>query len=94
MGRPTNCPVYAGYCSEHGFTHGAEAEELREGIEKLIKDFDHPDEESVLQEVVRDLQALLDRVDARDSLAFSECPKKRRKARKRVTTPDQSKGEP
>ena len=51
-------------CREHnGSFHGQEAEELRAGIEKMI----HDDSTSVWE-----LQALLDRVDARDSLAFLE----------------------
>lgn len=79
MGRPTNCPVYAGYCSEHGFTHGAEAEELREGIERLIADAASNPDDGVRRVSTRDLQRLLDEVDARDSLAFSESPKKCRK---------------
>lgn len=57
------------YCSEHNFVHGAEAEELREKLEKLL-----------VEEVSREtrmvpaylLQHLLDDVDARDSLAYLE----------------------
>ena len=30
------CPVYKAFCSEHGFAHGAEAEDLRKGIEGLL----------------------------------------------------------
>lgn len=53
------------YCRLHGFIHGAEAEELRQGIE-------------VLRDGTRgkfhrqQLQELLDDVDARDSAAFVE----------------------
>lgn len=60
------CQVYKSYCSEHDFVHGAEAEELRKGIEKLLKDGNDADD------FRRGLRRLLDRVDARDSLAFLE----------------------
>ena len=60
----TRCTVYETPCSVHDFIHGAEAEELREGIEKLMEN-----EDAVK---VRQLQSLLDRVDARDSLAYLE----------------------
>jgi len=62
---PPPCSVYGHPCHEHGFIHGAEAEELREGIEKLIGE----GREAVTG---RELQRLLDRVDARDSLAYLE----------------------
>jgi hypothetical protein len=55
------CPI-RGECPRHGFVHGAEAEELRSGIEKLL-------ERGCLNYPMR-LRELLDRVDARDSLAF------------------------
>lgn len=56
-------------CREHdGQIHGAEAEELRSGLERLIEEDDL---------TVRSVWRLLDRVDARDSLAFLE---KRRQA--------------
>lgn len=58
------CPVYKVFCPEHNFVHGAEAEELRKGVEKLLTD--GADVSFI------DLQRLLDRVDARDSLAFLE----------------------
>lgn len=51
------CPIHA------GSTHGAEAEELRSGIEAMIE------EDRV---GVTELLHLLDRVDARDSLAYLE----------------------
>ena len=62
---PRRCPVFATPCPEHGFVHGAEAEELRAGLESLIA---HSDKKVRAAE----LQALLDRVDARDSLARLE----------------------
>ena len=59
------CQVYKEECKEHGFVHGAEAEELRKGLEALIED--HPD-----RRWTDKVQNLLDRVDARDSLAYLE----------------------
>ena len=57
--------VLGKYCHKHDFVHGAEAEELRNGIEKLL--VDHPRKvPSAL------LQRLLDTTDARDSLAYLE----------------------
>lgn len=61
------CPppcVIGQYCERHGFIHGMEAEQLRQGIERLIE----RGEDDVLEE----LQQLLDHVDARDALAFME----------------------
>lgn len=69
------CCLFDEYCSDHGFHHGAEASELREGIEKVIK---HPD--AYGPSCVEGLQNLLDSVDARDSLAYAEHAK-REKAR-------------
>ena len=92
MARPTNCPVYAGYCAEHGFTHGAEAEELREGVERILEKMPANSELDTLEDAQHELSSmrralhdLLDAVDARDSLAFSESPRKRRQARERAT---------
>jgi len=64
-----SCAVYNGWCPVHGFQHGAEAEELREGIESLMERFagSVPNIE---------LQALLDRVDARDSVARLDAMRK------------------
>ncbi|MBI4020713.1 MAG: hypothetical protein HY369_00555 [Candidatus Aenigmarchaeota archaeon] len=61
----TKCLVYQRFCHEHNFTHGAEAEELRQGIERLISN-------AGIRVTTSALQRLLDRVDARDSLAFRE----------------------
>jgi hypothetical protein len=58
------CKLYAGYCRGHGFVHGAEAEELRAGIEELI--------ERDKKVKPKELQRLLDSIDARDSLAYRE----------------------
>jgi len=68
---PNGCPVYREACFDHGFVHGAEAEELREGIEKVLG------RHTVTHE---GLMRLLDRVDARDSLAYREAtdPKPRK----------------
>lgn len=66
------CPIYSAVCPEHGFVHGAEAEELRAGIERLIKEADMDPDDGVRRTVASELQSLLDSVDARDSLAFLE----------------------
>jgi hypothetical protein len=51
-------------CAEHdGMVHGKEAEELRRGIEELIAGGGP---------TTIDLMRLLERVDARDSLAYLE----------------------
>ena len=53
-------------CDYHaGQTHGHEAEELRRGIEDILKNTDWKDIRS-------ELQRLLDETDARDSLAYLE----------------------
>ena len=56
--------VIGEYCREHRFVHGAEAEELREHIEAFINERPRAS--------IRDLQAVLDDVDARDSCAFQD----------------------
>lgn len=68
------CRVYKEPCPVHDFIHGAEAEGLREGIEKLISDDGDVSAWS--------LRSLLDRVDARDSLAYREATRRDRKARR------------
>jgi hypothetical protein len=80
------------YCAEHGFEHGAEAEHMRAAIEQylgnglgegwrsMVLDGSISPEDAVhtaLNEVKRDLQKILDTVDARDSLAFLEADEKR-----------------
>lgn len=55
------------YCRRHGFIHGAEAEELRSRVERLLSN--NQIDSSVDG---RELQAILDEVDARDSLAWLE----------------------
>lgn len=63
------------YCSLHDFIHGAEAEELRQRIEKVIGDIENSIEsrrEVDPELIVLDLKAILDRVDARDSVAYLE----------------------
>jgi hypothetical protein len=62
-------------CPAHdGVTHGKEAEELRRGVEKYLRDGEPP------PKVARALQRLLDRVDARDSCAYLERKPKKAKA--------------
>lgn len=82
LARSMECPL-AKYCIRHNYQHGAEAEELRHGIENLIE---HAEEvkfqsaSSLFYELnmvpVKDLQSLIDQVDARDSLAFVEVKQK------------------
>ncbi len=55
-------------CERHDFIHGAEAEELREELEKVAE----TDEEGEGNWARR----ILDKVDARDSLAYVEVRKK------------------
>lgn len=65
-----------GYCHDHGFWHGGEAEELRSGLEGLLAKHRDPgdpmDANDVLAELLRDMQKLVDDTDARDSLAYRE----------------------
>lgn len=56
---PSGCRM-GRHCERHGVVHGAEAEELREALEG----FD--------SELYPEVRLLLDRVDARDSLAYRE----------------------
>lgn len=66
------CPVH------HGAIHGAEAEELRTGIERLITSCEQMPWDSghsrydIPVVTVQSLQELLEYVDARDSLAHIE----------------------
>ena len=61
-------------CERHtDAVHGKEAEELRAGIERILRDMDDVDEDDdAFRETRKKLIALLDHVDARDSLAFRE----------------------
>jgi hypothetical protein len=75
----SNCTVYESFCEKHDFCHGAEAEELRHGIEKMMLDLDeYADFEGRVYaaDVYRLLASLLDRIDARDSVAYLEAKKK------------------
>jgi len=63
-------------CGKHaGAIHGGEAEELRSGIEKIIREDG--------EDVPHALREMLDEIDARDSLAFAEawCAPRRDKQR-------------
>lgn len=55
--RPKSQCVIGEYCHRHGFIHGAEAEELRCRLAKLTR---------------KDVDRVLEDVDARDSLAWLE----------------------
>lgn len=61
-------------CPIHNASHGAEAEGLRKGIEKIIKEMDDNGPMSVMEgeQVRNDLQRLLDTTDAADSLRYLE----------------------
>lgn len=68
--------VVGAACDRHGgVVHGREAEELRVGIEQItgnISDVCMTDAFDVLRATRKSLTFLLDRTDARDSLAFCE----------------------
>lgn len=70
------CAINGRPCTEHDFVHGREAEELRKGIENIIagkSDIYVNFEDRVDWDEVKDaLQRLLDKTDARDSLAYLE----------------------
>jgi len=57
-------------CPDHGFVHGAEAEELRERLEAVVRL--GKDAASEPDDVERWAERILGEVDARDSLAFRE----------------------
>ena len=61
-------------CERHrGVVHGREAEELRAGLEKILSDSVHRSSGPAAHKELRlSLQRLLDKVNARDSLAFLE----------------------
>lgn len=74
-------------CPSHDEVHhGGEADELRSGIESLIEGTDitlpqesSPSGEDVRVVLVSDLKDLLDKVDARDSLAYLETRRSRKR---------------
>ena len=51
------------YCDDHKFVHGSESEELRSALELLLQ-------KHLLQIPAYTIQRLLDRIDAKDSLAY------------------------
>lgn len=71
-----DCCVVGVPCARHGGeVHGQEAEELRAGVEQVLRNVGgvSPEEAAVVLGGVRkSLIFLLDRIDARDSLAFRE----------------------
>lgn len=69
MARP--CAISAKPCARHGYAHGQEAEELRAGVEKILGN-------SNKVAPVAELQRLLDKTDARDSLAYLEAKARNR----------------
>jgi hypothetical protein len=67
----TRC-VLGEYCRAHGFIHGAEAEELRDRIEKCLDSFSIGDRRGHAAMLSANIRRMLDDVDARDSLAYRE----------------------
>lgn len=61
----TSC-VFGKYCNRHEFVHGAEAEELREELEKFAAN-NNNDADAIYW-----ARRVLDGVDARDSVAYVE----------------------
>lgn len=60
-------------CTVHGgIRHGKEAEDLRSGIEDIIAGADDSVDRDARVVSAQDLQDLLDKTDARDSLAYIE----------------------
>ena len=63
-------------CARHGgAVHGQEAEELRAGVEQILRNTANVREDEaafVLPEMRKSLLFLLDHINARDSLAFRE----------------------
>ena len=73
--RLAGCLVYSELCQIHQFRHGAEAEELRKGIEKIVKDaivdgLSECDMGGLAHLIIMSLQDLLMEVDAGDSEAY------------------------
>ena len=69
--------VFGVPCTRHyGSVHGQEAEELRAGVEQIIRNTGDVDDDRdalhVFREVRKSLIFLLDHIDARDSLSFRE----------------------
>lgn len=71
------CSITSSVCAKHEFVHGKEADELRCGLEGIIAYYseNYTPEADPIEEIVESLRNLLDRVDARDSLAFLEAIK-------------------
>ena len=71
-----SCCMVGVACDRHGgAVHGQEAEELRAGVEQLLRNTAGVREDEaafVLPELRKSLIFLLDHVDARDSLTFRE----------------------
>jgi hypothetical protein len=62
-------------CPEHSHSvHGAEAEELRQALEKMAGEFEGVEVEG--EDISARISALLDDIDARDSLSYVEQSKR------------------
>lgn len=71
-----DCCVVGVRCELHGgAVHGQEAEELRAGVEQILRNTADVDDDAapdVLRSLRKSLIFLLDHIDARDSLSFRE----------------------
>ncbi len=62
--------IFGKYCDEHKFVHGSEAEEFRSALELLLQ-------KHLLGIPTYAIRRLLDRIDAKDSLAYLSFKKKK-----------------
>lgn len=73
------CTLMTEYCIVHDLPHGAEASELRKGIEDIIKTYtEGKDFEGDVVFQTMELQRLINKVDDQDSYAYEELVKKRK----------------
>lgn len=77
----SDCRINGKRCPECEYVHGREAEELRRAVEKYIADLaaDTEYEGGIIQ---WDLRRILDKVDARDALAYVNASGKRSRTRR------------
>ncbi len=73
------CTIRKFGCAVHGFIHGSEAEELREGIEKIVRHYSDASFDNDADLMLEELRRLLEEVDARDSVAFLEAKTRRQR---------------
>lgn len=79
-------------CDRHGgAVHGQEAEELRAGVEQILRntaDVNDGGAAFVLAELRRSLIFLLDRIDARDSLSLLEATDPKEETEEAIVAPE------